>query len=329
MFYMFLVGLEMNLTPIVRVDGRTLRVAVAGIVVPLAMGFCSYFVLLGNSSPDKGFKHYHDHSFLSHLKSAFPWAIALTSTNLPNLTQTLSDLKLMRTDIGRTAISSALYNDIATWLLLLILITFTHDQALLVAISAVIFLLVCIFVVRPGLSYIVSRATISGLDHEHHIHFVVFGVMLFGLVADGLGLTSPVGAFVFGFILPSGRLTARATDQLGAITNWISVPLYCLDSGIKTNLFDLVVKDMGTDGNLKVYSFLSFVTMCWMAKFIGSMVVTYQYKMETRQAISLAVLMNSKGLLPIFIINFAKDQLYVRIYSFIIYIQLVRIRVRV
>lgn len=294
-FYMFLAGLEMNLTPIVRIHRKTLSIALAGMVIPFGFGFGSYFIL--RSSSDEGIS--------TKLQSAFPWAIALTSTNLPNLTQTLSDLKLLRTDIGRMALSSAFVSEIGTWIFLILLIISTHEHALQVAILTTLFLLLCIFVIRPALFWLISLASSNKLDREEHVHFVIFGVVLFSLMADSLGLTAVVGAFVFGFILPSGRLTARVTEQLGAITNWVSIPLYCLDNGLKTK--------MDSEGQKKVPNLGTFLAICWLAKFVSTMFVSAVTKMNPREATALSVLMNSKGLLPIIIINFAKDQLYVSV----------------
>ncbi|KAK8480388.1 hypothetical protein V6N11_041866 [Hibiscus sabdariffa] len=106
-FYMFLVGLEMDLTPLRKIERTALTVAIAGIVLPVAVGVGVHTIVLklreNIDVPEMG---------------AYFWSIALSHTSFPDLARILSDLKLMYTDLGKTALTAALVNDISCSFLL-------------------------------------------------------------------------------------------------------------------------------------------------------------------------------------------------------------------
>ncbi|KAI4312201.1 hypothetical protein MLD38_037040 [Melastoma candidum] len=297
-YYVFLVGLEMNQTPILRISRKAMAVAAAGIVVPLAVGFGTYFLIapspapngppMGPPGPPKA-------------KTAFLWGVALTGTNLPELTRILADLKLLRMDVGRTALSSAFLSEIGTWMFLAIVITTAHDRFLAVAASSIGFILMSIFAIRPFLSWLIRTTSDPEEDYkETHVHFVFCGVLLFGFISDGLGLSSIFGAFLFGFILPGGHLATAVRERLEKITSWILTPLYCILLGLKCN-FQLTAQGVSA-ANAAL-----FIVLSWASKFFTTFFVALRCQMAPRDASALAVLMNTKGMLSAFVINIGRD----------------------
>ncbi|KAL3717482.1 hypothetical protein ACJRO7_008984 [Eucalyptus globulus] len=301
MYYMFLVGLEMNLAPILRIRRKSIGIALAGILIPLAIGFGSYFVIAPKADQT-------DKKWLRQ-KGAFVWGIALTATNLPDVTRILSDLKLLRTETGRIALSCAYLSDIGTWLLLVTLITISHDDVLPIAIGTVVFVLFCMFVARPVLLWLINQ-TMDGEEYtEHQVQFVLCGVMLWGFITDAIGLYSIFGAFMFGFILPSGQLATLITERLEKVTSWIMLPLYCLLNGLRTNVPEMIPQGRN-GGHVAV-----FICLAWVAKFLSSLLVSMYCNTERRESVMLGVLMNTKGLLAIIVINIGRDLMLLDIES--------------
>ncbi|KAK8554409.1 hypothetical protein V6N13_093404 [Hibiscus sabdariffa] len=87
-FYMFLVGLEMDLSPVRKMGRTALSFAIAGIILPLAAGAGLHSIVQeqkkSNRAPEMG---------------AYFWSIALSLTSFSDLARILSDLKLMHTDL--------------------------------------------------------------------------------------------------------------------------------------------------------------------------------------------------------------------------------------
>ncbi|KAI4371616.1 hypothetical protein MLD38_009944 [Melastoma candidum] len=292
-YYIFLVGLEMNQTPILRIGKKSVVIAVSGILVPLAVGFCSFYVITPSNRTA---------STAAGLKGAFLWGVTLTGTNLPELTRILSDLKLLRMDIGRTALSSAFLSEIGTWLFLAIVMMVARTKILYVAISSIGFILLSIFAVRPGLMWLIRKTSDPEEDYkESHVRYVLCGVLLFGFITDGLGLTSLFGAFMFGFILPGGHLAMAVRERLEKVTSWILIPLYCMLIGLRCNVLNMFPKE-------KSFAHLMlFMVISWAAKFIATFLVSLRYGTKPREAFTLGVLMNTKGLLSVFVLNIGRD----------------------
>ncbi|KAJ6357566.1 hypothetical protein OIU78_005420 [Salix suchowensis] len=86
-YYMFLVGLQMDLTTIRRISKGAWGNALLGILFPLLMGVGTYHLLPGKNP-------------ITNPLGAWFWSIALTVTSFPDLARILSDLKLLRTEVG-------------------------------------------------------------------------------------------------------------------------------------------------------------------------------------------------------------------------------------
>ncbi|KAK4747262.1 hypothetical protein SAY87_026299 [Trapa incisa] len=316
-YYMFQLGLDMNLTPMSNISRRITATAIAGMIIPLAMGIWSYFLLI---SP------LEEESVVSKLKSAFVWATVLTSTNLPDLTRVLANLKLMRTEIGRTAITSSFVNDIATWFFIVIFISISRTEEMAsMCISILALILFCTFLGRPALSWLVTGPTLMSHDDddyngvvdddgcntykEIHVQFVLFGVIVSAFVTDAMGLGSFIGALMFGFIFPSGQLATVVLERLEKVTSWIFVPLYCLVNGIKSKVTEMVP----TGRTIK--HVILFMALSWAAKILSTFVVAVlttggavaPVRMNRREIFTLGVLMNSKGLLALITINIGRE----------------------
>lgn len=297
-YYMFQLGLEMNLTPMSKIGRKTTVITVTGMILPLAVGFGSYFLVIPPLKPGE--------SILPKLRSAYVWAIALTATNLPDLTRILANLKLMRTDIGRTAIASAFVSDIVTWLHLVTLISISRPgHVLRMCISTVILTLFFTFLARPALSRLISLTTDGQNYKESHVQFILCGVLISAFITDALGLGSFVGAFMFGFSLPGGQLATLISQRIEKVSSWIMVPLYCTVSGLKSSVNMMIPRGRS------IKHVILFMAISWAAKVMSTFLISFKSNVRRpREVFTLGVLMNSKGLLALIVINIGRE-LYV------------------
>ncbi|KAK8654595.1 hypothetical protein V6N13_128554 [Hibiscus sabdariffa] len=114
-FYMFLAGLEMDLTPIRKMEKTAYSVAIVGIILPGCGGMILYHLVRNDrkDAPKEG---------------GIFWAITLSITSLPDLAQILSKLKLLSTDLGKTAMTSAVLTDLVSWILLAATVAVVNGQ---------------------------------------------------------------------------------------------------------------------------------------------------------------------------------------------------------
>lgn len=107
LYFLFLVGLELDMRSIRQTGSKALGIAVAGISFPFILGIGTSFVLRGTIS-----KGVSEAPFLVFM------GVSLSITAFPVLARILAELKLLTTDVGRIAMSAAAVNDVVAWILL-------------------------------------------------------------------------------------------------------------------------------------------------------------------------------------------------------------------
>ncbi|KAK8714675.1 hypothetical protein V6N13_042026 [Hibiscus sabdariffa] len=194
-YYMFLVGLEMDFSLIMQSGAEVLSVTAAGIMFPLLLGFGLYFMAIERTEE------------FDRRGSMF-WAMVLASTNFPDLTRILADLKLLRTNIGRLAMISAVLSDMFSWILLIIAISIFNGHKYKTIVATVVFVLICVFALRPVVAWLIDRTTRDEVISDTHVANVFMVSLLYKMSATDslvLGmLMNTKGVFAL-IILNTGR----------------------------------------------------------------------------------------------------------------------------
>ncbi|AQK94503.1 Cation/H(+) antiporter 15 [Zea mays] len=208
LYFLFLVGLEMDVNVIRRSGKKALIIAVAGMALPFCIGTATSFVFRHQVS-----KNVHQASFLLFL------GVALSVTAFPVLARILAEIKLLNSDLGRIAMSAAIVNDMCAWILLALAIAISEVNSsafssLWVLLSGVFFVLACFYGVRPLMWWIARRVPEGEAISDVHVTLVLTGVMVAGVCTDAIGIHSVFGAFVYGLVIPSGQLGVVLIEKL-------------------------------------------------------------------------------------------------------------------
>ena len=152
-FFLFLVGLEVDLRIMLRNARVALSVSIAGMLLPFGLG-CAMAVGIyntfagGPSAPSFGI-------FILFI------GVSFSITAFPVLARILTELKLLQTSIGVVALSAGVGNDVTGWVLLALTVALVNAAngitVLYVIICSVGIILVLIFLVRPAFLYILPR----------------------------------------------------------------------------------------------------------------------------------------------------------------------------
>ncbi|PNX58985.1 cation H(+) antiporter 19-like protein, partial [Trifolium pratense] len=114
LFFLFLVGLELDMCSIRRTGSKSICIALAGIPVPFLLGIGTSLVLRATISKDA------DRTpFLVFM------GVSLSITAFPILARILAELKPLTTDVGRMAMSAA----VAAWILLALAIALSGSNS--------------------------------------------------------------------------------------------------------------------------------------------------------------------------------------------------------
>lgn len=294
LYFLFLVGLEMDISVIRRMGKRAVIIAIAGMILPFAIGAAFSFLI-----HDKQQKM-NQGTFILFL------GVALSVTAFPVLARVLAELKLVNTELGRIALSSALVNDMCAWALLAVAIALAENDStslasLYVILSSFAFVCICIFVVRPAVCWMIRRTPEGESFSEFYICLILTGVMISGFITDAIGTHSVFGAFVFGLVIPNGPLGVTLIEKLEDFVSGLLLPLFFAISGLRTNI--TTIDGLGTWGLLILIIFLACI-----GKIAGTVIVCLFYQMPFEEGFTLGLLMNTKGLVELIVLNVGKDQ---------------------
>ncbi|WOH14508.1 hypothetical protein DCAR_0934027 [Daucus carota subsp. sativus] len=294
LYFLFLVGVEMDLDVIRRTGKKALTIAIAGMILPFLIGISFSFLLLQKTQMIK------QGTFILFLGAA------LSVTAFPVLARILAELKLLNTELGRIAMSSALVNDMCAWIMLAFAMALAENQSMAstsfwVILSGIAFVIFCILVVRPMVEWITQQTPEGENISEFHICLILTGVMVCGFITDSIGTHSVFGAFVFGLVIPNGPLGATLIEKLEDFVSGLLLPLFFAISGLKTEIS--AINGVGT------WALLVFVIVLACAgKIAGTLIVALYYNMPFHDGVTLGLLMNSKGLVEMIVLNVGKDQ---------------------
>lgn len=114
---------------------------------------------------------------------------------------------------------------------------------------------------------------------------------------------------MFGLIIPKGELGMRLMEKLEDMVTGIMLPAFFWTNGLKVDLIDL---------SKKVNIFVLFVVLIFAcsSKIISAFIFSMFQGMSTREGIALGVLMNTKGVLALIVLNSGRD--FVVFFSFLI-----------
>lgn len=192
-FLLFLVGLESSVEELNSAGWSSIRVAIIGILAPIALGFTMTYYLMPS---------------LSTNASIFI-AATLTATSVGITARVLRDLNMLKTSEAKIILGAALLDDVLGLILLAIVAgivvagSLAIGHVMKVIVLATIFLAAAIFIGPYFLKLIIRLVRqLTVLEAKLFISFLF--VMLMSWLANLAGLATIIGAFAAGLILHDG-----------------------------------------------------------------------------------------------------------------------------
>jgi Kef-type K+ transport system membrane component KefB len=293
--FMFLVGLEVDLSFIRGREKIAVSVSLASIVLPFSLGLLLAAYLHGRHNVVDG-------NEVGFLAFALFLGVAMSITAFPVLARILAERNMHRIPTGVLALACAAVDDVLAWSLLAIVVAIVSATSFTGVLQilgfSIAFALVMFLVIKPLLKRLVTRYERFGQLTPDMLALVLVGILTSAFVAEEIGVHFIFGAFVFGVIMPrqgAAKMTHEITDRLEQVSVLLLLPVFFVVTGAGVDIGGI---DLAGLGELALILLVAI-----SGKFVGAFAAARAQHVPRRQATALGVLMNTRGLTELVILN--------------------------
>jgi Kef-type K+ transport system membrane component KefB len=295
--FMFGVGRELRAIRLRDAPGQALMVTQASLLVPLAAGAAAAVPM---------FDHFHGSSGNAVAFVLF-LGCALSVTALPVLARLLADLGLTRTRQAELSLFAATLGDGCVWMLLaaILAVTSGSDPArvvwnVLMAAAVAALILGPLRMLLAGLSARAAERgrTDPGRGTAPSMLLLAAGIAAAATLTEAVGVDQIIGALLVGLAWPQDEARARdVADRLSGTAKAVLLPFFFFSLGLTVDLWSLRA-DL-TD----VTALVALLVLAVGSKIAGPALAARLTGMGRRPALAVGVLVNTRGLTELVIIE--------------------------
>ena len=288
--FMFVIGLELDLELLRKRAGQAAAAAAGSILLPLLLGYLLGFLLF-EPLAEPG---------VTRQQFAVFFACAISVTAFPVLARILAEQKLVSTRFGAVALACAALNDITAWCLLafvVLLVGRGGDLSIAAMLGLTVALIIFSFAVIRPLVPKLARVFKSAMAKQDLLALVLVLMLGAAWATERIGLHAIFGAFLMGVAMPKkGHDWNELRHKLEDFTVVFLLPLFFAYTGLRTSI--------GLLGDSTALLFSALITLVAIAgKIIGTAGAARLAGMDARESLSLGVLMNTRGLMELVLLN--------------------------
>ena len=292
--FMFIVGMELNLQHLREKGSAAVMISHASIIFPFLLGTTlSLFLYQDLAPPETSFNAF-----------ALFIGVAMSITAFPVLARILEDRGLSQTFLGSIALTCAAVDDVTAWCILALVIALVKATGVAISAATVVLTLVfvglMVFVVRPQLGRIIKDPD-SQTHRRRLIPLILAFVLGCALLTETIGIHALFGAFVAGVVMPpSTDFRIFLKDKLEAFGSYALLPLFFAFTGLRTQVGLLT-------GWYDWFLCAVIILVAIAGKLGGSMLMSRWTGMTWQQSFAIGVLMNTRGLVELVVLNIGYD----------------------
>jgi len=294
--FMFVVGLALNPSDLRGYGHAAVLTSHVSIVAPFRLGGLTALYLYPRLSDDG----------VTFTGFALFMGAAMSITAFPVLARILTERGLLRSRMGTMAIACAAVDDVTGWCILayiVVLVRVTHAArpAWVTIAGSLAYVLIMVFVVRRILPAFEREFRKRNRLSDNLVAVIVVLVLVSALATEWLGIHLLFGAFLMGAIMPkTPEFTHYLLHKFESVTVVLLLPLFFAFTGLRTRI--------GVGGGRAIWFYSAIVIVVAITgKLGGSMFAARLAGMPWREAASLGILMNTRGLMELVILNIGLD----------------------
>jgi Kef-type K+ transport system membrane component KefB len=293
-FYMFVVGLELDLKVLRRSGHATLAISHASIIFPFLLGtLLALGIYKDTASPHIPFT-----SFALFL------GVSMSITAFPVLARILTDRRIHKTRMGTIALTCAAVDDVTAWCLLALVVSVSQAKlgAAVVTLGLTVVYITSMFLLgEPLIRRFVPWLEKFDRRTEGGIALFFVALLLSSLATEFIGIHAIFGAFLLGAITPhDSRVAKDLTDRIEDLVRIMFLPAFFAFTGMRTQ-FNL----LSTQEDWILCGIIILVAT--IGKFGGTLVAARLSGLGWRDSSALGILMNTRGLVELIVLNLGFD----------------------
>lgn len=289
-------GFETDLGLLRRLGKKAAAVSIGSLIVPMGMGLALGLVMPATPFFGEAASRFTFASFI---------AVAMSISALPVVARILTELDLMRRNIGQVTVASAMVNDLVGWILLGTLVGIVSSGGLAIGQSVTTVVAIAAFFAfaftigqrLTDRALRLSRKVSDGLSGP--LTTTILVVLVAAVVTQAIGVEAVLGAFVAGIVLgrsPYQRPEVRRTIELMSAA--VFAPIFFATAGIYVDL-GAVASGEGVLWGVII------IVVASVGKLIGSYAGARAGAMTHSEGIALGVGLNARGAMEIVLATIA------------------------
>jgi Kef-type K+ transport system membrane component KefB/nucleotide-binding universal stress UspA family protein len=294
-FYMFIVGLELDPAQLRGRISQAAAISNASVAIPMALGVAVAVPIYELLAPEGKFASF-----------ALFMGVAMSITAFPVLARILVERRMLKRPVGALAMASAAIDDVTAWFLIalatVIAVAGSSNEVVETIALAIGFCLVMFLAVRPLIGRVSTAYDEAGRVPGGWIAVIFAGVLLSAYATETIGIALIFGAFVMGLVMPRhAELTEDVTGRIEDFVVTLLLPLFFAFTGLRTNVGLLDRPELWLIAGI-------LLTVAIVGKFAGAMIAARVVGLGWRASGVLGTLMNTRGLTELIVLNLALEK---------------------
>ena len=296
--FMFIVGLELDVALIRGKERVAGVISLTSIAIPFALG-----ILLAGALHSSHLAAPAAHRFVPF---ALFMGASMSITAFPVLARILTERRMYRTEIGALALACAAVDDIVAWSLLALVLAIVKSSGALslptILGESIAFVAFMFLVVKPGLERLARQYRRAGRLTPNIFAVIVVGFLSSAYLTQKIGIHQIFGAFIFGVVMPrkdTADFFHELVERLEQVSILALLPLYFIVTG-----FSVDIRGLGRDALTQLPLIL---LVAISGKLVGASAAARVQGIPGRKAAAIGVLMNTRGLTELIILNVGRE----------------------
>ncbi|KGN94756.1 hypothetical protein HQ39_07425 [Porphyromonas sp. COT-108 OH2963] len=289
--FMFVIGMELDLSEIKKRFRQTVVISHAGIIIPFILGAVAAVGLYGRYASEE----------TPLLPFVLFIGISMSITAFPVLARILQERGEMKSNLGIITLASAANGDITAWCLLAMILAISQAGSaasiVFTLLFAALYLLAMFLLIKPLFKVIGNAYTNTEIVGKGVVSLLFLTMLVSAYVTELLGLHALFGAFIAGVIMPEDHKFRRIiTEKVEDVAHSIFLPLFFVVSGLRTEIGLLNSWELW-------FVTLLLILVAVVGKLGGSYIAARVVGENVKDSLYLGILMNTRGLMELVVLT--------------------------